>query len=113
MEFEKVDNGTETRISIRGELDALSAPELRPTVDSLVEQKIKNIVVDVGNLELIDSSGVAVLVSLYKRTKAHGGQMLVTGARNQPLAVFKLLRIDRVFLDTAVGKPAGTTEASE
>ena len=98
MDFEKVETGSETRISIRGELDALSAPELRPTVDALVDQKAKNVIVDVENLELIDSSGVAVLVSLYKRTRAHGGQMVVTGARNQPLAVFKLLRIDRVFL---------------
>lgn len=101
MDFEKVESGSETRISIRGELDALSAPELRPTVDELVEQKAKNVVVDVENLELIDSSGVAVLVSLYKRTRAHGGQMIVIGARNQPLAVFKLLRIDRVFLKSS------------
>ncbi len=98
MEFERIDNAHETRLSIRGELDALSAPDLRPTVDALISQKRKNIVVDVAGLDLIDSSGVAVLVSLYKRSRAYGGKMIVVGARNQPLAVFKLLRIDRVFL---------------
>jgi anti-sigma B factor antagonist len=98
MDYERVDSATETRLSIRGELDALTAPDLRPTVDALVDQKRKNIIVDVSDLELIDSSGVAVLVSLYKRSRAYGGKMVVIGARNQPLAVFKLLRIDRVFL---------------
>ena len=67
-------------------------------MDALISQKRKNIVVDVAGLDLIDSSGVAVLVSLYKRSRAYGGKMIVVGARNQPLAVFKLLRIDRVFL---------------
>lgn len=108
MEFERTDSGAETRLDIRGELDALTAPELRPAIDTMVEEKRKNIVVDVAGLELIDSSGVAVLVSLYKRTRAHGGRMVVVGARNQPLAVFKLLRIDRVFLK---GDDAGSSKA--
>jgi anti-sigma B factor antagonist len=99
MQHERLDQGDRTTLVVRGELDALSAPELRPTVDQLVEQKCKDIVVDVSELDLIDSSGVAVLVSLYKRTRAHGGRMVVVGARNQPLAVFKLLRIDRVFVE--------------
>lgn len=99
MQHERLDQGERTTLVVRGELDALSAPELRPMVDQLVAQKCKDIVVDVSELDLIDSSGVAVLVSLYKRTRAHGGRMVVVGARNQPLAVFKLLRIDRVFVE--------------
>jgi anti-sigma B factor antagonist len=111
MEFDRADNGVESRLTIRGELDALTAPELRPAIDALVEQKRKSIVVDVTGLDLIDSSGVAVLVSLYKRTRAHGGRMVVIGAKNQPLAVFKLLRIDRVFLkgDEASSKATGSS----
>lgn len=103
MQFERVDSESETTLFLRGELDALSAPELRPAVDELVEEKRKSVKVDVSELELIDSSGVAVLVSLYKRTRSHGGRMVVVGAKNQPLSVFKLLRIDRVFLDEGGG----------
>ena len=55
-------------------------------------------VVDLSGLDLIDSSGVAALVALYKRVRAVGGQVSVTGARDQPLAIFKLLRMDKVFL---------------
>jgi anti-sigma B factor antagonist len=54
--------------------------------------------VDLSGLDLIDSSGVAGLVALYKRVRAQGGQVIVSGARDQPLAIFKLLRMDKVFL---------------
>ena len=37
------------------------------------------------------------IVSLFKRLKAEGGEMVLVGARDQPLAVLKLLRLDRVF----------------
>ncbi len=86
-----------TTLKIGGQLDAMSAPELLPTIDKLVEDKHKTILVDLGELDLIDSSGVAAIVALYKRCRSYGGKVTVTGARDQPLAIFKLLRMDRVF----------------
>jgi anti-sigma B factor antagonist len=97
MKFSRADNGAETTIHIGGALDAMTAPELRPTIDELVQERRATVVVDLSALDLIDSSGVAVIVSLYKRVRAAGGEVRVTGVRDQPLAIFKLLRMDRVF----------------
>jgi anti-sigma B factor antagonist len=55
------------------------------------------VVVDLSGLDLIDSSGVAALVKLYKGVRGTGGAIAMTGARDQPLAIFKLLRMDKVF----------------
>ncbi|MGO9666255.1 MAG: STAS domain-containing protein [Polyangia bacterium] len=49
-------------------------------------------------MRLIDSSGVGAVVFLYKRAKEHGGVVTVQGLCEQPLAIFKLLRMDRVLL---------------
>lgn|SRR5690348_2088342 len=97
MTFSRSDNGDETLLKIEGALDALSAPDLRPTLDALVNEKRKKVVVDLSALRLIDSSGIGVIVSLFKRIGAQGGVVRVTGLRDQPLAIFKLLRLDRVF----------------
>jgi len=97
MKFSREDNGAETLLRIEGVLDALTVPEIRPTVDALVADERKSIVVDVSSLRIIDSSGVGVLVSLLKRSKAHGGVVRVSGLKDQPLAIFKLLRLDRAF----------------
>jgi len=84
-------------LKLGGSLDAMTAPELLPTIDRLVEEKRTRITVNLEGLDLIDSSGVAAIVALYKRTRSNGGRVTVTGARDQPLAIFKLLRMDRVF----------------
>ena len=94
----RADQGDTTHLRIAGTLDVNTAPELGPSVDRLVEERRTKVVVDISGLDLIDSSGVAVLVALYKRVRAVGGQVQVTGARDQPLAIFKLLRMDKVFL---------------
>jgi anti-sigma B factor antagonist len=84
-------------LKLAGSLDAMTAPELLPTIDRLVDEKRTRITVNLEGLDLIDSSGVAAIVALYKRTRSNGGRVTVTGARDQPLANFKLLRMDRVF----------------
>jgi anti-sigma B factor antagonist len=97
MGHTRTDNGDITLLSIDGTLDALTAPELRPTLDALVAEGKKSITVELSNLRLIDSSGVGALVSLLKRVRAHGGEVRITGLKDQPLAIFKLLQLNRVF----------------
>jgi anti-sigma B factor antagonist len=97
MTFSRSDQGEETILRIEGALDAVSTPEIRPMIDALVAEKRPAVTVDLSSLRLIDSSGVGAIVSLYKRMRAQGGQVTVKGLRDQPLAIFRLLRLDRVF----------------
>jgi anti-sigma B factor antagonist len=98
IDFSRTDNGDVSTLHVAGTLDITTRDELSPIIDTLVEQKSQHVVVDLAGLELIDSSGVATLVGLYKRVRAQGGKVEVSGARAQPLAIFKLLRMDRVVL---------------
>lgn len=86
-----------TLLRLSGELDVQSCPELRPVLDALATQQERNVTVDLSELQLIDSSGVGVLVSLYKRVRAGGGTVRFVGVTAQPLVIFKLLRLDRAF----------------
>lgn len=95
--FTRVDDVDQTVLRIFGKLDVITANDLKPVFDELVTERPHKIVVDLGGLDLIDSSGVAAIVGLYKRVRAAGGEVRVTGARDQPLTIFKLLRMDRVF----------------
>lgn len=97
MNFSRTDNGEETLLRIEGVLDAVTTPEIRPTIEALVTEKRKAITVDVSSLRLIDSSGVGVIVSLFKRCRTFGGTVRISGLKDQPLTIFKLLRLDRVF----------------
>ncbi len=88
---------SETSMAIRGSLDINTAPQLAEEIDKIVASKPKKVVVDLSGLDLIDSSGVAALVKLYKGIRGTGGTVTMHGARDQPLAIFKLLRMDKVF----------------
>lgn len=97
MNYSRTDTAEETTLRIEGTLDAVTAPELRGVVDELVNENRQSVVLELSSLRLIDSSGVGVVVSLFKRIRANGGQVRVVGLRDQPRAIFRLLRLDRVF----------------
>jgi len=87
-----------TRMFVRGILDFQTAPALAEPIDAIIKTRASSVVVDASQLDIIDSSGVAALVKLYKGVRAYGGAMVVVGAKDQPLTIFKLLRMDKVFL---------------
>ncbi len=95
----RIDNGDTTTLKIEGTLDAITVPEVRAETDRIVSDARSQVTVDLASLRIIDSSGVGVIVSLYKRIRAQGGHVAIVGLRDQPRAVFRLLRLDKVFVD--------------
>jgi len=87
----------ECQLRIQGSLDALTVRDIRPIIDAVVADAPKRVSVDFDELTMIDSSGVGAIVSLFKRIKATGGEVVVLRAHDQPLAVLKLLKLERVF----------------
>jgi anti-sigma B factor antagonist len=114
MNYSRSDEDDATTLRIRGELDALSASELRPLLDELVHDQRRSVTVDLSELRMVDSSGVGALVSLYKRVRAYGGEVSFSGVTAQPLVIFKLLRLDVVFgLSAPADAPAAQQAALE
>jgi anti-sigma B factor antagonist len=98
MEFAITRREGVVTLKVAGELDALSVTDLRPSVEGLASEEPKHVIVDLSGLRVIDSSGVGAIVSLFKRVRAYGGRFEVREVQGQPLSIFKVLRLDRVFM---------------
>jgi anti-sigma B factor antagonist len=95
--FSREDTGSKTLLRLEGTFDALSSPAAREAMDMVVKDQRSPVAIDMSALRSIDSSGVGAVVSLYKRVLAQGGQLSVQGLSGQPLAIFRLLRLDRLL----------------
>jgi anti-sigma B factor antagonist len=77
-------------VSLEGELDLASAPELRECLGTLAEGGATHIVLDLGGLAFVDSTGLSVLVMAANRTRAAGGSTVL---RHPSPSVIRLLEI--------------------
>lgn len=104
----RADDGGETRVFIEGVLDAVTVSDVRPALEAVIADQPQRLIVDLSRLRLIDSCGVGTLVAMYKSARARGCTFTVVGAAQQPLAILKLLNLDRVLGSSAIREAAPT-----
>lgn len=97
LDYARQDRSDVTVFALKGNLDALTAPSLKKEIESLLAARKVNVVFDLQSLELIDSSGVGAIVSLFKRVRTLQGDVKIARLMGQPAEIFKLLRLDRAF----------------
>ncbi len=78
-------------------LDAHNSGELKSQLLSLFEDGKVNIIVDLGAVRFIDSSGLGALVSGFKNASAQEGKLKLAALQNQVKSMFELTRLHRVF----------------
>lgn len=78
--------------------------QLRESVRRLLEQGNKNLLIDLGKVDYVDSSGIGELVSCFTTTKNQGGHLKLlnlTKRIKDLLSITKLLTVFEVFEDEA------------
>jgi anti-anti-sigma factor len=83
--------------TLSGRLNAVSAPEAKDGIKSLVREVSHNLVLDLAELSFIDSSGLAALVAGYKAAMEAGGNLKLASLAPQVAQVLALTHLDRVF----------------
>jgi len=83
-------------IYLSGEIDLESSPEARKALLNAVSRK-KPLVVDLGEVTYIDSSGIASLVEAYQKAKNAKLDFVLTHVGDGVMRVLSLARLDQVF----------------
>jgi anti-sigma B factor antagonist len=77
-------------------LDASNARDFRDTLHPLIDQ-YRRTVLDLSQLEFVDSSGLGALLSCLRRQVDAGGNLKLCGLQRPVRALFELVRMHRVF----------------
>jgi anti-anti-sigma factor len=62
-----------------------------------VEPGVKNYVVDLENVDFMDSAGLGALIAVLKRVSEKGGDMKIANLQKKPRMVFEITRAYKVF----------------
>jgi anti-sigma B factor antagonist len=93
--IERLEEATVLRLA--GDVDLNSSPQLRQALRQVVTRRPKVIVVNLGGVQYMDSSGLATLVEALKRIAEYGGQLRLVRLNPRVAAVFEISQLDKVF----------------
>lgn len=93
-------DGAMVTVTVTGEIDLASSPELRRMLhDQLEDEGVVTLVVDLEGVTFIDSSGLGVLVGVLKRVNEAPTERVlrVSGVHGAVRKVFEITGLDEVF----------------
>ena len=78
-------------IMLIGELDEYSATYTRNTLDHLFDiSNFNQVIIDLSELEFMDSTGIGVLIGRYKRMKSSNIPIYICNPNNHIEKIFKM-----------------------
>ncbi len=83
-------------LTVRGDVDIATAPELRATLVDVVEE-FPTVVVDLGEVGFLDSTGLGVLVACRNRAAAVGHRLVVARPQRIVRNALRLVQVDTVI----------------
>ena len=83
-------------ITLSGEIDLNESPNVRKQILNIIKNN-HNLLIDLSNVEYIDSSGVASLVEGLQTSRTKKLNFALLGVSESALQVLQLARLDTVF----------------
>ncbi len=84
-------------LTLDGEIDVLTGPQLRTALTALAETPQTHVVVDMSRVTFLDSSGLGVLVGGLKRLRTSGGSLRLAGCQSAVAELLRITGLDSVF----------------
>jgi len=86
---------------MRGRLmDQQQADRLMETLDQELGKGHKSVILDLSELQYMNSTGLNILINVLTRTRNAGGDTLIAGVSNSVRQLFVVTKLDTVFIMT-------------
>jgi anti-sigma B factor antagonist len=89
--------GDRTVVTVGGEIDVYTAPKLREHLIDLVAGGSYHLIIDMENVDFLDSTGLGVLVGGLKRVRSHEGSLDLVCTQDRILKIFRITGLTKVF----------------
>lgn len=109
MRLKEVSENGVTIFALSGAIDLHYTPTLRSLFQSKLNEHCRALIVDLSDVDFIDSMGLATLIEYHRDTGAHGGIFCLAGINSNLKAIFDVVQFDKVlaiFPSTAEAKAA-------
>jgi anti-sigma B factor antagonist len=84
-----------TVVEVRGDLDMDTEPQLRDVLQPLISAG--QVVVDLGGVGFMDSSGLGMLVVSFKEMRDSGGRLALAAVQQAVRTVLDITSVDQVI----------------
>ena len=84
-------------VSLKGDIDFSRSPDLRIQLMKVLDRPLDRLILDLGGVPYMDSSGVAVLVETLQVQRKRGKKLVLCHMQPKVQGIFEIAQLHRVF----------------
>lgn len=84
-------------VELKGDLDIYAEDEFRDFIELELENSDKNLVIDIKDLDYLDSTGLGLFMKIYKKVNEKGNSVKIINPKENILKLFKITDLTEVF----------------
>ena len=100
MELKVSQSGSRTVFEVQGDIDERGAETLKNHFKQLPLTTVKELVIDLGKVNHIGSSGIGKLLLFYKNLGMHGGTITIANVSDAIYQLLTELKLNSIFTIT-------------
>ncbi len=86
-------------VELVGEINILDVNDFKESIKNKIkEEEVKKVIVDMEKVPFMDSSGLGMLISLYKFVNENNGIIVYTGLSDYILKILGFAKLDKIFI---------------
>lgn len=91
-------------VLVSGEIDAYTAPRLKDVISPLANQEQVEMVINLSGVSFMDSTGLGMLVGLFKTVKSHNGKFTILGLSHRLRRLFDITGLAEIIRISSFAK---------
>jgi len=84
-------------LDVTGEIDVYTAPQFKEAVNGIIAAGQKHLIIDMGDVTYMDSSGFGILLSATRRLRPQGGTINLVRCNTAIDRILRITRLNTVF----------------
>ena len=84
-------------LELAGQIDSYTAEEITKIINSHINNGCLKIIIDLTNVDYLDSSGLSTLISVKTKLGKHTGELRIVGLKGKAKEVFDLAGLTDLF----------------
>lgn len=97
MQVNMEEKGGISIVRVKGDIDINTSPDVKRSFEPLIKDKKAKVVVDLKEVDYVDSSGLATLVEILKKLRAYGGKLKLAALSSKVRGLFEITKLNKLF----------------
>ncbi|GGM34421.1 anti-sigma-B factor antagonist [Paraliobacillus quinghaiensis] len=97
LDVEVVEEDQTITLTLRGEIDAYTAPKLKDALLPLTKKPGAEVIVDLEQINYMDSTGLGVFISALKSTKEYDSELKLIQLQDRVRRLFEITSLDSII----------------